>query len=279
MKRNKYLQFLVFTTLNVIVISCLTEKRENHQSTTKDSEATNVNENAVMSDSIKLAAALDSAFKIAKPQFARDSFLTAFVFYPGDSTYDIRLELEIGHIFGDEGKYFLLRRTLPFATFLNVYQLKEGDAIEAISHEQGGMTYIEDSIADVNGDGFKDFLVHWYPASGCCRRDIFSVYLMIPQQDRFSGEYEFLNPTFSPEEQIVRGVGYDHPGEVGLYKYKWNGFDLDTVEYIYPDADDRERFTRTKRPLYKSRPEDKLVIKQVPSEFLTITSYDWFSDY
>ena len=27
------------------------------------------------------------------------------------------------------------------------------------------MTYIRDTIFDVNGDGYKDFLVHWYPNS------------------------------------------------------------------------------------------------------------------
>ena len=38
-----------------------------------------------------------------------------------------------------------------------------------------------------------------------------------------SNNFEFINPTFSPKEKIIRGVCYGHPSETEMYKYKWNG--------------------------------------------------------
>ena len=33
----------------------------------------------------------------------------------------------------------------------------------------------------------------------------------------FSKNFEFINPTFSPKEKIIRGICYGHPGETEMY--------------------------------------------------------------
>ena len=198
-------------------------------------------------DSLRLDMALKDAFKIAQAEFKKNEFTKQYEFQPDDSLYIINIEIVIGRIFNDQIKYFLLRRQVPWATYLNLYKINGNKTEKLIEREQDGMTYIRDTIFDVNGDGYKDFLVHWYPNSGCCRRDIYNVYLNQPEKGNFTQDYEFINPTFSAKEKIIRGVEYGHPGEVGLYKYKWNGLQVDTVEFIYPDVNNKGQFIKTKK--------------------------------
>jgi len=141
------------------------------------------------------------------------------------------------------------------------------------------MTYIQDTIYDANGDGYNDFLVHWYPSSGCCRRNVYNVYLNQPDKGIFTHDYQFMNPTFSAKEKVIRGVEYGHPGEVGLYKYKWNGLQIDTIEFIYPDAKNLGQFIKTKKRTYSPTEKEGVVLKSVPEEYLKIESYKWFADF
>ncbi|MGC3946473.1 MAG: hypothetical protein QM762_18445 [Chryseolinea sp.] len=146
-----------------------------------------------------------------------------------------------------------------------------------LTREQLGMTYINDTIRDVNGDGFKDFLVNWYPSAGCCLSDIYNVYLNLPYKNIFSDDYEFINPTFSPKEKIIRGIGYGHPGEVELYKYKWNNLEIDTVEFIHPYRDHEGKFIRSKQPHYPRTVKEGTVLNETPKEYHNIENYDWFT--
>ena len=195
-------------------------------------------------DSLRLGIALKDAFKTAQPEFKKDNFTKQYELQPDDSSYTIYIEIEIGGLFKDQYKYFLLRRHVPWATYLDIYKIIGYNTKKLIEREQGGMTYIRDTIFDTNGDGHNDFLVHWYPSSGCCRRN---VYLNQPDKGNFTQDYEFINPTFSAKEKIIRGVGYGHPEEVELYKYKWNGLQVDTIEFIYPDANKKGQFIKTKK--------------------------------
>lgn len=167
-------------------------------------------------DSLNLDIALKHAFKIAKPAFKKNNFKKQLELQPDDSSSVIGIFIEIGQLFKDNQKYFLLRRHLPSATYLDLYKIKGDKSEKLIEREQEGMTYIRDTIFDVNGDGHKDFLVHWYPSSGCCRRNVYNVYLNQPSKENFTSDYQFINPTFSAKEKIIRGVQYGHPGEVGL---------------------------------------------------------------
>ena len=230
-------------------------------------------------DSIRLDIALKDAFKVAQTEFKTDNFKKEYEIQPDDSSFIIKIEIEIGRLFKDNQKYFLLRRHVPWATYLDLYKVKDDKAEKLIKREQGGMTYIRDTIFDANGDGHKDFLVHWYPSSGCCRRDVYNVYLNQPDKENFTNDFEFINPTFSANEKIIRGVEYGHPGEVGLYKYKWNGLQVDTIEFIYPDANNKGQFIKTKKGAYRPTEKEGVVLKTVPKEYQKIESYEWFADF
>ncbi|NOS92914.1 MAG: hypothetical protein HOP30_13400 [Cyclobacteriaceae bacterium] len=230
-------------------------------------------------DRIRLDIALKDAFKISQKEFKTDNFTKQYELQPDDSSYTIHMDIEIGRLFKDQHKYFLLRRHVPWATYLSLYKINGDKTENLIEREQGGMTYIRDTIFDANGDGHKDFLVHWYPSSGCCRRDVYNVYLNQPDKGNFTQDYKFINPTFSAKEKIIRGVEYGHPGEVGLYKYKWNGLQVDTIEFIYPDAINQGQFIKTKRRSYRPTEKEGVVLKSVPKEYLKIESYEWFADF
>lgn len=230
-------------------------------------------------DSLRLDIALKDAFKISQTEFKSENFTKQYELQPDDSSYTIHIEIEIGRLFKDQHKYFLLRRHVPWATYLNLYKINGDKTENLIEREQGGMTYIRDTIFDANGDGHKDFLVHWYPSSGCCRRNVYNVYLNQPDKGNFTQDYEFINPTFSAKEKIIRGVEYGHPGEVGIYKYKWNGLQVDTIEFIYPDANNNGQFIKTKKSAYRPTEKEGLVLKAVPKEYQKIESYEWFADF
>jgi hypothetical protein len=259
-------------------------KSDTIQATTKEKELTEEErkkqkeeENRI--DSLRLDIALKDAFKIAQPAFKTDTFKRQYELTLEDSSYNISIEIIIGRLFKDTNKYFLLRRHTPWATYIDLYKLIDGNAEKIIEREQDYITYIRDTIFDVNGDGYQDFLVHWYPSSGCCRRNVYNVYLNLPTKGKFTKDYEFINPTFSSKEKLIRGVEYGHPGEVGLYKYKWNGLQVDTIEFIYPDITKNGKYIKTKKETYRPSAKEGIVLKSIPKEYMKIESIEWFNAY
>lgn len=230
-------------------------------------------------DSVCFAEALNDAFKVAQTAFQKKPFGKQYEFRPAVDCHEIKIEILVGKLFDDNQTYFLLRRHGVAETYLNLYKVMGNKTQELIERKQDEMTYIGDTIADVNGDGSKDFLVHWYPSSGCCRRNVYNVYLNQPHKGRFTPDYQFINPTFSAKEKVIRGVEYGHPGEVGLYKYKWNGLQVDTLEFIHPDVSVKGQFIKTKTRTYRPTANEGIVLKAVPKEYHTIESYEWFIDF
>ena len=95
------------------------------------------------------------------------------------------------------------------------------------------------AIQNINRDLLKDFVVNWYGNTGCCLKAFSNVYLLRTAQKTFSNNFEFINPTFSPKEKIIRGICYGHPGETEMYKYKWNHEKVDTLEYISDEKNEQ----------------------------------------
>ncbi|MDJ1482259.1 hypothetical protein QNI16_17270 [Cytophagaceae bacterium YF14B1] len=234
---------------------------------------------SVKRDSLRFDIALKDGLKQTEKHFKADSFSKKYTIQPDDSSYSIQIDITIGHLFSIKKKHVLLRLYTDWVTYLYIYKIQNNKLQSVLRSEQGETTYIRDTIADVNGDGYKDLLVHWYPTSGCCRRNVYNVYLYIKSKGIFSKDYRFINPTFSPKEKVIRGVGYGHPGEVGLYKYKWNGLKVDTIEFIYPDASKKGKFIKTKKRTYEPTKENGIVLQTVPKEYHSIESYNWFTDF
>lgn len=75
-------------------------------------------------DSLRLDIALKDAFKIAQTEFKTDNFKKEYEIQPDDSSFIIKIEILVGNLFKDNQKYFLLRRHVPWATYLTYTKYK-----------------------------------------------------------------------------------------------------------------------------------------------------------
>lgn len=228
-------------------------------------------------DSIAQVKAIKAILKYATQHKGDASFKKKLTLF-----YDTALsaQLTFGHLFSPDKKHLLVVNKSNYVyTNINVYVFEHDKFRLVLSLEDGTLNYIGISIRDINGDHFKDLLHNWEPSSGCCAKDIYNVYLYLPKKGTFSNFFKFINPTFSPSEKVIRGVDYGHPGEVPLYKYKWNGLHVDTVEYIYPADTVKERFYKVHHYGDYRNPKKRKILKSVPKEYLKAVGYSWFIDY
>lgn len=235
-------------------------------------------------DSVWLSQALVSAKEIAAKNLDKDSFQETIDIVPHDSFYPIQTEIQVGNLFDNDKKYCLIKRANPGGVLLDIYAYKSENGEnfkELYSQEEPYFSFVRDTIFDANGDGLQDYLAHWYPSSGCCRRNVYRVFLQ-DKVGNFTEPIEFMNPTFYPKEKIIRGVKYGHPGEVPLYKYKWNGSSVDTIEFIHPlpdkigDSIIGYNFLRVNQVRYYPQKDDGKFLSEIPKEYLTIEDIDWF---
>ena len=224
-------------------------------------------------DNIHLAKVLLEALKYADLNKNKNSF--KFEMNSDDTNYNTTTQLVFGNLFSRDKNHLLVRRLGPSSVICDIFLLKNKKFKLVGERVQEGMTYLGDTLKDVNGDGFKDYLVHWYPQSGCCRRNVYNVFLYLPSSAQFTSDYQFINPTFSPKEKVIRGVEYGYLA--ALYKYKWNGLKVDTLEFIYRDTSDVNKYYVAKKRDYHRPPLVKnKMLDKIPKEYEEIEDIDWF---
>jgi len=224
-------------------------------------------------DSIRLASMMHGILDYANKNKTKPAFKTQLKIWR--FPYAAVAKLDFGHLFAKKKEHLIVRRMLWGTTLaVDIYLLDSGKFKPVCSQALQSNSYIGDMVKDVNGDHSKDFLVHTYSPSGCCLRDVYSVYLYQQQTGGFTTKYRFMNPTFSASQKAIRGFDYGQPGDVDLYKYKWDGLKVDTEEYItkvaslnkyhvYQHLHDRENLQSGK------------LIDKLPVEFRKIQDYDW----
>jgi len=229
-------------------------------------------------DSLKLDMVLQDALKKANQNIRKDRFVEKYEFM--DETNIVKVEINLDYHFVKTTPHLIIRRNTPEAIYIDIYSKGEDKFEKVVSHEQWAITYVNDTIKDVNGDGINDFIVNWYGSSGCCLKAFSDVYILRQDKKTFSDFFEFINPTFSPKERIVRGVCYGQPGDTEMYKYKWNGEKVDTLEYVFYQRN--EKGVKTGKVVVstdESGGDNYRIIKiinSVPTEYRKIQGYDWF---
>ncbi|MCK5857412.1 MAG: hypothetical protein KAG64_07975 [Bacteroidales bacterium] len=171
-------------------------------------------------DSLRLDKVLQDALKIAYQNINKDKFVEKYEISP--NSIPVSVKINLNYHFTKTNPHLIIRRNESNAIYIDIYSKSDNKYEKVISHEQWALTYVNDTIRDINGDGLNDFVVNWYGSSGCCLKAFSNVYLIRQDKKAFSENFEFINPTFSPKEKVIRGVCYGHPGETELYKYKWN---------------------------------------------------------
>lgn len=230
-------------------------------------------------DSIRLDKVLQDALKIVNQNITKDRFVKKYEILL--DSIPVSVEINVDYHFSKASPHLIIRRKEPGAIYIDIYSKGDNKFEKVVSHEQWAMTYVNDTIRDINGDGLNDFVVNWYGASGCCLKAFSNVYLLRQDKKAFSANFEFRNPTFSPTEKIIRGVCYGHPGETEMYKYKWNSEKVETLEYVYYEKNDKGEKTG-KIVISNNEPfGDKFKIlkrlNSIPNEYKTIEGYDWFT--
>ena len=233
-------------------------------------------------DSLKNAEILTEALEIATQNINKGRFHTEYDRVVDNGYYDVKVEINLDYHFTKDYSHLIIRRSGdPGNVYIDIYSKNNNTFEKVLSHEQWEFTYRYDTIQDINGDGLKDFVVNWYGSIGCCLRAFSAVYLLRPDKQTFSNEFEFINPKFSPKEKIIRGICYGHPGETEMYKYKWNGEKVDTLEYVYYEKNQNGDKTgkiiiSTKR--FPCEENNKILkrLNSVPNEYKKIDGYNWF---
>jgi len=225
-------------------------------------------------DSICRTEALTDVFsqvnkQIDAPFFENEFEYTSDAVIEGTTDYTIPVKFRFGNLFSHGCKHLIVSQYSPFymGAFIDVFQNKDGQFKHLISLDERAV--INDTIKDINGDGLKDLDIWSYSHSGCCRRNLHTVFLQ-KQDGTFTEEYEFINPNFYPKEGLIRGVTYGYDSK--LYKYKWNGWTVDTLEFVFRKGknQDDEYFE-----YYRINSKgDTSQVKNIPKEYLSIDDFD-----
>lgn len=230
-------------------------------------------------DSIRMAGVLKEVLDLATKNINSPSFKKKFTAVP-NGLYTVETRLAMNNFFSKDFKHLIVHMSQPSnehvdvpGEYINIYVKQDSGFKQVLAHKEWAITYTNDTLQDVNGDGLQDLIVNGYGSNGCCLKAFAEVYLYLPQTGTFSEMYDFINPTFSAKEKVVRGVEYGHMGETSMYKYKWDGLGLDTLEYIYFEKNEEGK--KTGKVIRKTTKEERL--KQVPAEYKHIYGYDWFT--
>ena len=233
-------------------------------------------------DSLNDQRILREAIEFAEKHKAQDKFEKSYVSTMPDSSHQVDVDINCGFHFSTDIPHLVVKRTTPNAVYIDIFSKANKQFQQVLSHQQWNLEFTGDSIGDINGDGLKDFVVNWYGTNGCCLKTFSDVYLQRADKKTFSNSFNFINPTFSPKEQVIRGVCYGHPGETEMYKYKWNDEMVDTVEYIYFEKNAKGKKTgKLIISNHRQVRDNHKVLKRlsyVPPEYQTIKGYDWFAD-
>lgn len=287
---------LIFTIVtSLLFISCRQANKKqvftaNHKDTAKTFGGKKEGEGQEKVEDIKEREKLDSIFdeevlqeaiKIAEQYKTHNRFKKNYIIAMRDSANPVWVDITSGFYFSNEYMHLIIRRKTSHLVYIDIFSKTDNQFHKVLSHTQWTMEYTGDTIRDINGDGFKDFVVNWYGSTGCCLKGFSNVYLQRADKKSFSSDFEFINPTFSPKEHVIRGVCYGHPGETEIYKYKWNREAVDTLEYIYYEKSDKGE--KTGKLLVSNKlpySDNHKVLKRlsyIPAEYNKIEGYDWFT--
>jgi hypothetical protein len=170
------------------------------------------------------------------------------------------LTVEWGMTFDRQRHHLMITIVAAYEYNVFIYLPTDTGFRRVLYNEETFNVFQGDTLQDVNGDGYKDYVVHWYPMSGCCFRDIYDVFQYDPKTGSFIEKKEFPNPVFDPKNKIVRGGDYGYGAP--LYKFRWNGDRVDTLEFVWRN---KGRYI-----IGKNKKRGRLVSK-LPREYRNVT--------
>jgi hypothetical protein len=236
--------------------------------------------------SIDESDVLDSAIAIGFKNIDRKNFSHEFEITV-DSGRRIKATLSVGEFFGNR-KYIIIKRATPVwngiipsepVHAINIVLLKPRHEIKSLAAQAEDLkNFVNDTIQDINGDGKKDFIANYRSTLWHVNSRYVMVDLLMNDSTFVSRSYVFTNPSFSIKENVIRGVLHGDAGGTEIYKYRWNGIEIDTIEYIYHDYRVKGQFIKSRYLPHDKRnnEKEKINLKSLPEEYLNLPELKWF---
>ena len=191
----------------------------------------------------------------------------------------------IREYFFNDRRHLIVKRMLTIGNvaepvlFSDIYILKVAGFKKLLS-DTAAYGYTSDSLSDINGDGYKDYMVSSYSGVGCCPRDARSLYLYNSHNGNFDAETLF-NPDFDFKNRVIYQMEYGYPGELSIDKYKWVGNKLVQAESIFPEhAAETGNFPKPYRYRKITYPGEKEeLLTEVPQEYKNTNMFWYFTMY
>ncbi|QHI37657.1 hypothetical protein IMCC3317_30380 [Kordia antarctica] len=229
--------------------------------------------------SMRMYNILNRAILKANPHLKKERYETHYEEFE-DSLSTVTIRISIGHLFSEKERHLLIARSDMGEIYHNIYVIKKNDIETVLENKHWKITYISDTIQDINGDNLKDFVINGYGSSGCCLKAFSEVFILKKDNRSFSDRYHFINPTFSPKEHLIKGICYGHLGETEMYKYKWNEEAIDTIEFISFQKNKLGEKTgniiRSNKRFWIEKGKKDIIVTKIPKEYREIYGFDWF---
>ena len=277
----------IFILLLIILASC-NEKKKKTELTKKEEPETVDSldikyEERYISDCIKLDSLLTEVMKYVERNKG-EKYFQGQIDSPFSENRNVYVTFEYGNLFEKSRKHLFIRRYtqsgIPNELFTDIFLLERDRLVKLVTDTSSYGFYL-DSMYDVNGDQYKDFIVHSYSGAGCCPRNDLYGYLYNPVDGRFD-VVDMFNPEFDYTNKIVYEMSYGHPGDVQLEKYKWVGLEKKLIETISPTLKDKRMQSFAKPYTYTrvSYPSEKVtILNEMPKEYLKLKNFEYFISY
>ena len=119
---------------------------------------------------------LREALQIANQNIEKNTFYKKYKIVPAN--IPVKVEINLDFHFTKTFPHLIIKRWTPGTIYIDIFSKNDNHFKKVISREQWLMTYKNDTIRDINGDGLKDFVVNWEGSSGCCLKDYSDVYFL-----------------------------------------------------------------------------------------------------
>lgn len=129
-----------------------------------------------------------------------------------------------------QGSYITRIRHNGFFKFLFWHKEAKTPILQMVD-SVAALDFLKDSLFDVNGDKFKDFIIHCQTRNGQCQPGYAKVFCYDNKVKRFTEIQAFNtipNPKFDPLNNTVEAQ-QECMMKRDMYKFKWRGLSLDTV--------------------------------------------------
>jgi hypothetical protein len=226
-------------------------------------------------DSIVYPQIINKAKNIGFKNINKANFDSQFI-TDIDSVENATTSITLVHWISPKYKHLLMKTNTSNNVYIDIFLFEDNKLINVLNRIEWKMTYESDTFMDVNGDGYKDFVLNWYGMNGNWLKNFSDVYVFRKQSGDFQNFINFYNPSFYPLEKKVIGIYYGAPGQVDMYKYQWIKDTALEVEKLSLEIKNDKKTNRFIKTEIKGKTKRKIVLKSAPDEYKNSDWYEWF---